>query len=91
MTGLITVFKVIFGFLGVCLIGGIIFYILLDLKPWRRDSQLWNVETDIGSAFNKSKNFAQQEFFNRTTWDHIKSYYMYYGLALILLALVMSI
>ena len=36
MTGLITVFKVVFGFLGVCLMGGVIFYVLLDLKPWRK-------------------------------------------------------
>ena len=91
MTGLIAVFKVIFGFLFICFLGGLFFYTIFDLKPWRRDSQLWNVQTDIGSAFHRSKNFAQQEIFNRTTWNHIKSYYMYYGLALILLALVMSI
>ena len=36
MIGLITVLKVVFGFLGVCLIGGIIFYVLFDLKPWKR-------------------------------------------------------
>ena len=91
MTGLITVFKVIFGFLGVCLVGGIFFYIIFDLKPWRRDSQLWNIQTDIGSAFHRSKIFTQQEIFSRNTWRHIKSHYMYYGLVLILVVLVMDI
>ena len=76
---------VLFVFLGFCLILGVIFYILLDLKPWRRESQLWDSKTDIGSMFHKSKNFAQQKFLNWTTWNHIKSYYMYYGLALILI------
>ena len=90
MTGIITVFKVIFGFLGVCLIGGIIFYILLDLKPWRRDSQLWDSKTDIGTAFHVSKKFAQQKIFSRNTWRHIKEYYMYYGLAIIMLAIGVS-
>ena len=88
---MIAVFKVVFGFLGICLIGGIFFYTIFDLKPWRRDSQLWNSETDIGAMFDRSKKFAQQEIFNRTTWSHIKSYYMYYGLALLLLILVWSI
>ena len=55
MTGLIAVFKVVFGFLGICLIGGIFFYTIFDLKPWRRDSQLWNSETDIGAMFDRSK------------------------------------
>jgi hypothetical protein len=90
MTGIITVFKVIFGFLGICFIGGIIFYILLDLKPWRRDSQLWDSRTDIGTMFHKSKKFAQQEIFNRNTWGHIKSYYMYYVMAIIMLAIGFS-
>jgi hypothetical protein len=90
MTGLITVFKVIFGFLGVCLIGGIIFYILLDLKPWRKNSQLWDSKTDIGSAFHRSKIFAQQKMFTRNTWSHITSYYMYYVLAVIMLAIGFS-
>jgi hypothetical protein len=90
MAGLIAVFKVIFGFIGICFICGIIFYILLDLKPWRKDSQLWNVETDIGTMFHKSQKFALQEIFNRNTWIHIKSYYMYYGMALLLLAIGFS-
>ena len=88
---MITMFKVVFGFLFICFLGGLFFYTIFDLKPWRRDSQLWNTQTDIGSVFHRSKKFAQQEIFTRTTWNHIKSYYMYYGLGLILLALVMSI
>ena len=87
---MITIFKVIFVFLFVCFLCGIFFYIILDLKPWRRDSQLWNPETDIGSVFHKSKKFAQQELFSRNTWRHIKSYYMYYGLVLIAIAVTFS-
>ena len=91
MTGLITVFKVVFGFLFVCLLGGLFFYTIFDLKPWRRDSQLWDSENGPGPVFRKYKKIAQQEFFNRTTWNHFKSYYMYYGLAIILIALVINI
>ena len=87
---MITIFKVVFGFLFICLIGGLFFYTIFDLKPWRRDSQLWNSETDIGAMFDRSKKFAQQEIFNRTTWSHIKSYYMYYGLVLIVIAVTFS-
>ena len=83
--------KVIFGFLFVCLMGGLFFYTIFDLKPWRKDSQLWDAKNGPGPTFHRFKKIAQQEFFNRTTWNHIKSYYMYYGLALILLILVMSI
>ena len=91
MTGLIAVFKVIFGFLFVCLLGGLFFYTIFDLKPWRRDSQVWDPVNGPGPAIDRFKKIAQQEFFNRDTWSHFKSYYMYYGLALILLALVMGI
>ena len=90
MTGLITVFKVVFGFLGFCFMGGLILYILLDLKPWRRDSLLWDPVNGPGPVILKYKKIAQQNFFNRTTWRHIKSYYMYYGLALILIAIGFS-
>ena len=91
MTGIITVFKVIFGFLFVCLMGGLFFYTIFDLKPWRKDSQLWDSVNGPGPVFHRFKKIAQQEFFNRDTWSHFKLYYMYYGLALILLALVMGI
>ncbi len=91
MMGLITIFKVVFGFLFVCFLGGLFFYTILDLKPWRRDSLLWDSENGPGPVILKYKKIAQQDFFNRTTWNHIKQYYMYYGLALILLALVVGI
>jgi hypothetical protein len=87
---MITVIQVILSFLGICLVGGIIFYIIFDLKPWKRDSQLWDPQTDIGSAFHTSKIFTQEKFFSRNTWRHIKSYYMYYGLALIIIAFFYS-
>ena len=83
--GLIAVFKVVFGFLGVCLIGGLFFYTIFDLKPWRRDSQLWDPERGPRPTYLEYKKIAQQKFLNRTTWNHIKSYYMYYGVALILI------
>ena len=88
---MIAVFKVVFGFLFVCLMGGLFFYTIFDLKPWRKDSQLWDSENGPGPTFHRFKKIAQQEFFNRTTWDHIKTYYAYYGLALLLLILVMGI
>jgi hypothetical protein len=83
---MITVFKVMFGFLFACVLGGLFFYTIFDLKPWRRDSQLWDPVNGPGPAFLRFKKIAQQESFNRNTWRHIKSYYMYYALALILLA-----
>ena len=87
---MITILQVIFGFIFVCFIGGVFFYIIFDLKPWRRDSQLWNAETDVGSVLSKSKIFAQEKVFSRNTWRHFKSYYAYYGLALIMIAILYS-
>ena len=84
---MITIIKVVLGFLFVCFLAGLFFYTIFDLKPWRKDSQLWNPETGPGPTFRKFKKIAQQKFFNRTTWNHIKSYYMYYGLALIFIAI----
>jgi len=85
MAGIITMFQVVFGFLGVCLLGGLFFYTIFDLKPWRKDSQLWDPENGPGPVILKTKKFAQEKFFNRITWEYIKSYYMYYALALILI------
>ena len=88
---MITMIKVIFGFVFICFIGGVFFYIIFDLKPWRRDSQIWNIETDVGSVFSRSKIFAQEKIFTRNTWwRHIKSYYMYYALALIIIAVLIG-
>jgi hypothetical protein len=36
---MITILKVIFGFLGICLIGGVFFYTIFDLKPWKKISR----------------------------------------------------
>ena len=83
---MIAIIKFVFAFLGVCLLGGIFFYTIFDLKPWRRDSQLWDPERGPRPTYLEYKKIAQQKFLNRTTWNHIKSYYMYYGLALILIA-----
>ena len=87
---MIAVFKVVFGFLFVCLMGGLFFYTIFDLKPWRRDSQIWDPVNGPAPVFLKYKKIAQQEFFNRNTWRHIKSYYAYYGLALILIAVAFT-
>ncbi len=87
---MITMLQVIFGFVFICFIGGVFFYIIFDLKPWRRDSQPWNIETDVGTVFSKSKIFTQQKIFSRNTWRHFKSYYMYYGLALIMIAVLIG-
>ena len=57
---MIAVFKVVFGFLFVCLMGGLFFYTIFDLKPWRRDSQLWDPEKGPGPVFLKYKKNAQQ-------------------------------
>ena len=84
---MLTMLKVIFGFLFFCLMGGLFLYTILDLKPWRKDSQLWDKERGLAPTYLKFKKFAQQQFFNRTTWVHIRSYWMYYGLAFILIAM----
>jgi Trk-type K+ transport system membrane component len=36
---MVTFFKVLFGFIAFILAGGIFFYIILDLKPWRKESR----------------------------------------------------
>ena len=38
---MVTAIKVIFGFLFLCVCMGVFLYIILDLKPWRKDSQIW--------------------------------------------------
>ena len=87
---MIAVFKVVFGFLFVCLMGGLFFYTIFDLKPWRRDSQLWDPVNGPAPVFRRYQKIAQQEIFTRNTWRHIKSYYMYYVLAIIMLAIGFS-
>jgi len=87
---MITILKVLIGFLGLCLLSGVFFYTIFDLKPWRKDSQLWNTETGPAPVFLKFKKIAQQEFFNHTTLNHIKSYYMYYGLAIMFIAVALT-
>ena len=39
MTGLITMFKVIFGFIAICFGCGVILWLMLDEKPWRKNSK----------------------------------------------------
>ena len=87
---MLTMLKVIFGFLFFCLMGGLFLYTILDLKPWRKDSQIWDKERGLGPVYLRFKKIAQQNFFNRTTWNHVKRYYMYYGLAFILIAVSFS-
>ena len=87
---MLTMLKVIFGFLFFCLMGGLFLYTILDLKPWRKDSQIWDKERGLGPVYLRFKKIAQQKFFNRTTWNHVKRYYMYYGLAFILIAVSFS-
>ena len=87
---MITILKVLFGFLGLCLLSGVFFYTIFDLKPWRKDSQLWDSEKGPVPTFHRFKKIAQQEFFNHTTLNHIKSYYMYYGLAIMFIAVALS-
>jgi hypothetical protein len=87
---MISIIKVLFGFLGLCLLSGVFFYTIFDLKPWRRDSQLWKSENGPVPVFHRFKKIAQQKFFNRNTRNHIKSYYMYYGLAIMLIAVAFT-
>ncbi len=86
-----TMFKVIFGFIFICFVSGLFFYTIFDLKPWRKDSQLWDPKRGPAPTYHRFKKIAQQEFFNHDTWSHIKEYYMYYGLAIILIVLVLSV
>ena len=87
---MITIIKVVLGFLFVCFLAGLFFYTILDPNPWRRDSQPWDPENGPAPVFHRYKKIAQRKFFNRTTWNHIKSYYMYYGLALIMIAVAFT-
>lgn len=83
-------FKAIFGFLLLCFISGCFFYVIFDLKPWRRDSQLWDPEKGPLPTYLRFKKIAQQKINIRSTWSHIKAYYMYYGLALIIISVAFS-
>ena len=84
-----TMFKVVFGFLFICFMSGLFFYTIFDLKPWRKDSQLWDPKRGPAPVLLRFKKFAQQNFSSRSTWSHIKEYYMFYGLALILIATIL--
>jgi len=92
MTGIITVFKVIFGFLFVCLMGGLFFYTIFDLKPWRKDSQLWDSKRGPLPTYHRFKKIAQQKFSSRSIWSHVKEYlpFLLSGLALIIVAISFS-
>tara|TARA_Y100001949_G_C15789146_1_gene244204 strand:+ start:427 stop:603 length:177 start_codon:yes stop_codon:yes gene_type:complete len=47
MSGLITGFQVIFGFIAVCLAIGILIWIFKDLKPWQKKvrTKIWRYLT----------------------------------------------
>ena len=79
---MITGLKVIFGFLFICFLGGLFFYTIFDLKPWRKDSYLWKAL--------KQNNITLKTICSRETWVHIRTYYMYYGLALILIGVALT-
>jgi hypothetical protein len=87
---MITGIKVIFGFLFICFLGGLFFYTIFDLKPWRRDSLLWDREKGPLPVFLRFKKFAQQKIFNRSNKHHIRDYWMYYGLAFLLICVAFS-
>ena len=79
---MITALKVILGFLFICLLGGLFFYTIFDLKPWRKDSMLWK--------YLKKNDVTLQSICSRATWTHIRTYYMYYGLVLILIGVSLT-
>ena len=81
-----TMFKVIFGMVFICFLGGLFFYTIFDLKPWRKDSQLWDPKRGLLSTYLRFKKFAQQNFSSRIIWSYIKEYYPFLlsGLALIM-------
>ena len=48
-----------------------------------------SVKSGLGWVFLKIKKFAQV-IFNRTVYGHIKSYWMYYGLLIMFIAMLLS-
>lgn len=80
ISAMITILKFILGVIILCGVPGVI----MGLYSAYRDGAL---QRDWGPAYLRFKKFAQQKFFNRTTWVHIKSYWMYYGFAFILIAM----
>ncbi len=76
MDGLITLFKVIIGVIILCGVPGVIMGTISSIRAGQLKPR---------EEYLRFKKFAQQKFFNRTTWIHIKSYWMYYGMAIILI------
>jgi hypothetical protein len=65
---------------------------LAFLSSWRDGclrKDLAEVKSGLGWVYLRIENFAQL-FFNKAVHNHICSYYMYYGLALILIAVAFS-
>ena len=61
--------------------------IMAFFSSWRDgclERDLEQIKTGLGWVYLKIKKFAQR-FFNRRTWNHARSYYMYYALAVILI------
>ena len=62
------------------------------LSSWRDGclhKDVAEIKSGLGWVYLRIKKFAQL-FFNRRVHSHICSYYMYYGLALILIAVAFS-
>ena len=87
---MITMFKAVFGFLFICFISGVFFYTIFDLKPWRRDSQLWDPEKGPLPLYLKFKKIAQQKISIRAIRNHIKEYYMFYGMGALIITLIIT-
>jgi hypothetical protein len=47
-----------------------------------------HLKRDLYPVYLRSKKFAQENLFNKHTWSHIKSYYMYYGMVLLCVILI---
>jgi hypothetical protein len=77
------------------LIKGFIIAILIVLVPGTimglvSAYRAGHLKRDLYPVYLKVKKIAQQNLFNKHTTKHIKSYYMYYGLVLLVVALIVS-
>lgn len=78
---MLTILKLILGVIILCGVPGVIMGVISSIRAGQLKPRV---------EYLRFKKFAQQKFFNRTTWVHIRSYWMYYGLALIIISMVFT-
>ena len=68
---------------------GFVLAMLSSLRDGCIHKDIAEIKGDLAWVFLKIKNFTQQ-FFNKTTYKHLITYYMYYALAIGFVILIIA-